>query len=294
MRYPVVIIAAIAAAAVVAVASAQEHRTPPVPDAVKARENAGKPPELTEVRGRLVYAEDMPATGGLAYFVFQNRINEIPHTNPEQAVRDKAEYVVGVDKDGSFTLEMAPGNYAMFYDPSATASPESLKPGPDSMAAVQKRDPDRVKAHIAAIKENAQKGLPIVEGMLGDQMFVVENRIVRPPLSDFGQMVLLQDNSVTVLALNEAGNPIDFPAVLKIRGKSGDVYEPHNPTLNTPGQFVFHDVFPQMYTVVALATRPKPGEGDEPTTPTVKNAQFVFETGPMLHEVTVIPGKSGN
>jgi hypothetical protein len=48
-----------------------------------------------------------------------------------------------------------------------------------------------------------------------------------------------------------------------------------------------------MYTVVALATRPKPGEGDEATTPTIKNAQFVFESGPMLHEVTVTPGRSG-
>lgn len=199
-----------------------------------------------------------------------------------------------MDKDGSFTLEMAPGNFAMFFDPSAKASPEALKAGPDSMAAIQKHDPERVKARIAAIKENARKGLPISDGMLGASMYVIENRIVRPPFTDFGQMILLQDNSVTLLALDEAGNPITFPAVLKIRGKSGDVYEPHNPTLNAPGQYVFHDVFPQMYTVIALATRPKPGEGDEATTPTIKNAQFVFETGPMLHEVTVTPGKRGN
>ncbi|MBX7246130.1 MAG: hypothetical protein K1X53_11580 [Candidatus Sumerlaeaceae bacterium] len=251
-----------------------------------------KAPETTQVDGRIMFAEGIPAEGGVAYFVFQSRLMELSHADPMGSVRDMAEAVTAVDGGGSFSLEMAPGNYAMIYDPKAASSPEALQPGPMSMTKARKMTDEQLQARADAIKENAAKGLPIQDGAVGDA-FIVENRIVRPPITGFGEMVLSQDNSVTILAVKEDGKPIDFPARLKMRGKNGDIYEAHTPSVTAPGYYVFNDVFPQYYQVIAFAVRPKPGAGDVATTPTLKNTDVVFEGKPVEKKVTVIPSIPG-
>lgn len=249
------------------------------------------PPELTYVSGRLLYSQDEPTTGGVGYFIFQERLKEIPQENPMERVKAIAEAAVAVDADGSFTLNMAPGNYALIYDPAAEATDENLQPGAESQAVGKKPTPEQVKARIQTIIENVKQGMPIKDGKLAEVAYVIENRIVRPPVSEFGEMILGENHSVTVLAVTDKGKPVDFPLSLHLRGKSGDVYEPHPPSVSEAGTFTFYDVFPQSYQVFATAQKPRPGQGDEATTPTLKNATFVFEGTPMEHKVTVTPGK---
>lgn len=248
------------------------------------------PPELTEVSGKLMVAPDEPTTGGVAYFIFQRRLMEIPHENPLEKIRAMREATAEVDRDGSFTLTMQPGNFALVFEPGVEAEEELFEPGEESMAAARQRlTPDQIRDRIAVIRENAQRGLPIENGKIGDA-YIVENRIVRPPLVAFGEMVLGQDNSATILATNEDKKPIDFPATLRLRGKSGDIYEPHPPSVSKPGEFTFHNLFPQSYEVFGLPTRPREGKEDEATTPTIKNAMFMFEGEPVEHTVVVISG----
>lgn len=272
--------------------------TPAVPSAAAAsadrgsvvsEEEAENAPEVTTVSGQLVNADGTPVSGGVAYFVFQGRLNEIPHTNPLDKVMAMTEKAVAVDTEGSFTLRIKPGNFAMVYSPAATEVP--AEPGPESMAAMRRLSPEQVQARIAAIKENAAKGLPIKNGKLGEA-FVIENRFVRPPISDFGELQLQSNAVATVKALDENDEPINFPATLRLRGKNGDIMEPHTPSINTRAQYSFHDIMPQSYQVFALGTLPRPGAGDEVTTPVVTNDQFVFTGEPLTHEVVVEPGSS--
>jgi hypothetical protein len=249
------------------------------------------PPELTDVTGRFVQPGDAESTagGGIAYFIFQRRLSEVPHDNALEKVRDMAETAVAVDEDGSFSLQMAPGNFALVYDPQGEATDEALQPGPESFAVAKRMSTEQQQARIAVMKENAQKGLAIQNGRLGEA-FVIENRFVRPPVTDFGQMELGADHSVTVVATSESGEAPDFPLALRLRGKNGDIFEPHPPSVSEPGQFVFHDVFPQEYEVFAIGQRPKPGMGDDITTPSLKNNAFLFESTPKEIKVTVMPG----
>jgi hypothetical protein len=249
------------------------------------------PPELTAVSGRLMVSQDEGTTGGIAYFIYQRRLIEIPHDNALEHVQDMAEAAVAIDAGGSFTLNMAPGNYALVYDPNGvTSGTEEIPPGPDSQAAAQRRlTPDEIRERIKIIRDNAQNGLAVVNGKIGSA-YVIENRGIRPPVTEFGEMLLGEDHSVTVIANGENGKPIDFPASLRLRGKSGDIYEPHSPSVSEPGVYHFYDVFPQPYEVFGLATKPKEGAGDTATTPTVSNALFVFEGKPMEVKVTVKQG----
>lgn len=251
-----------------------------------------RPPELTHVTGRLLYAKDDPATAGVAFFVYQRRLIELPHDNTMDAVRAKAETSVAVDKDGSFTLDMAPGNYAMVFDPTAASDDTIGKPGPESMAASKKLTPDKLRERIQFIRDNGQKGLPIKDGRIGDA-FVLENRQIRPPIIEFGELILAEPHTVMVTAQGADKKPIDFPATLRLRGKNGDIYEPHPPTSTDPGVYIFEDVFPQSYQVFALGSRPKPEAGDEITTPTVENDVFLFAGEPVQHTVKLSPGKPG-
>ncbi|MGC8842294.1 MAG: hypothetical protein ACP5QZ_12695, partial [Candidatus Sumerlaeaceae bacterium] len=130
------------------------------------------------------------------------------------------------------------------------------------------------------------KGLPIENGRIGTA-YVVENRFVRPPAVDFGEMPLGVDQSATIIAVKENGEIVDFPVMLKLRGKNGDIYEPHTPTLNSPGRFVFCDLEPQRYDVFAIGVRMAPKEDAPVTTPTLENTAFEFEGVPIEHKVTV-------
>ena len=279
------LIAALALAGAVAVATAQPD------EKVKGDPNA-PPPEQTEVSARLMMDADKGAEGGVAYFIFQKRLMEIPHENSMEKVKAMSEVGVAVDKDGSFTLNMAPGNYAIVYDPKGEAKAEALQPGPESMAIARRITPDKLKERMEIIRANAQKGMPIKDGKLGDA-YVIENRFIRPPVSDFGEILLGEKHSVTVLAEGDDGKPLDFPVSLRLRGRNGDISEPHPPSVSAPGTFIFNDIMPQIYSVFALGTKPKPGAGDEVTTPSIENAMFVFDGQPYEHKVKVVPGKPG-
>lgn len=246
--------------------------------------DADEAPEMTQVTGQLLQSSGAPVSGGVVYFVFQNRLNEIPHTNPLDKIKAMTEIAATVDSQGTFTLKMKPGNFAMVYDPSGTDAPS--EPGPESMASLQRLTPEQVQARIAAIKENAAKGLPIENGKIGDA-FVIENRFVRPPVTDFGELPLQNSASVTVKALDGNGELINFPATLRLRGKNGDIMEPHTPSISKRALYEFHDLMPQSYEVFALGTRPRPGAGDEITTPTINNSQLIFAGDAMEHEVVV-------
>ncbi len=241
-------------------------------------------PEITTVAGQLVGSEGTPASGGVLYFIFQNRLNEIPHANPLDKVRAMAEDAVAVDSQGSFTLKLKPGNFAMVYDPTATEVP--AEPGPESMAVMKKVTRESVQARIAAIKENASVGIPIENGKLGEA-FVIENRYIRPPISNFGQVQLQNPGIVTVKAVDGNGELINFPATLRLRGKNGDIMEPHTPSVSTRAQYTFHDLMPQSYQVFALGTLPAPGAGDQVTTPVIENDQFIYTGDVLSHEVVV-------
>lgn len=247
-----------------------------------------EPPELSSISGHLVDKDGKSVTnGGGVYFVFQNRLNEIPHAGSLAKAKAISETSVALDNEGSFTLKLKPGNFAIIYDPKAEK--DSLgEPGPESMAVLKKLSSDQVKSKIEAIKENATKGLPISNGKLEDA-FVVENFYVRPPVSDFGDIQLQDDGAVKIVAKTENNETIDFPATLRLRGKNGDIMEPHTPSVSNKGEYVFYDILPQSYQVFALGTLPKPGAGDEITTPTIKNDQFIYTGEPLDHEVIVTP-----
>lgn len=266
-----------------------EAKATPAPGKAASGE-AQPPPELTAVTGRLMYAADQPTTGGIGYWVFQRRLMEIPHENPLEKVRAMAETAMAIDEGGSFSLTMAPGNYALIFEPGAEATEDALQPGPESQSAArQRQSPEQIRARIEIIRDNAKRGLAIKDGRLGEA-YVIENRQVRPPIVEFGEMMLAEDHSVRVIANNEAGKPIDFPATLRLRGKSGDIYEPHPPSVSEPGIYTFHDVFPQPYEVFALGSKPKEGAGDQVTTPTIENGLFVFDGTPTEQKVVVKPG----
>lgn len=250
------------------------------------------PPELTTVTGHLVGPAEQKVGGGIAYFFFQNRLMELPHENPMEKVKAMSEKTVAVDQDGSFTVSMAPGNYTMVYDPTADNS-EIPGPGPESMAVAKRMSREQIDARIAAIRENAEKGLPIQDGKLGEA-YVVENRYVRPPLIDFGNIQLQDDNIVVINARDDKAEPIKFPAALRLRGRNGDIMEPHSPSVSEAGRYAFYDLFPQTYQVFALGTRPRPGTGDDITTPTIKDDSFVFDGTPLEHQVVVVPGRPGD
>lgn len=254
-----------------------------------ARELAEKAPESTVVSGHLVNADGSDVTGGIVYFVFQNRLNEVAHSDPLEKIKSMAEASVAVDEEGSFTLKMQPGNFAMIYDPDEVVAPEG--PGPDSMAVTRKLTRDQVQARIAAIKENAMQGLPIVNGKI-ENAYVVENRFVRPPASNFGDIQLQDDAVVTIRAVDDDGELINFPATLRLRGKNGDIMEPHTPSVSKRATYEFYDLMPQSYQVFALGTLPRPGGGDELTTPTVSNDQFVFAGEALSQDVVVEQPKS--
>jgi len=245
-----------------------------------------KPPELTIVTGRFVQDDFTTVGGGTVFFIFQDRLKELPHENTLAKVRAMAETAAEVDAEGNFYLELKPGNFAFVYDPNTSFTEELAKPGPESMEVLRKRTPEQLKALVNVIRENAAKGLPIKDGKIGDA-YIVENRFVRPPVSDFGEMPLGADQSATVVAVKENGEVVDFPVMLKLRGKNGDVYEPHTPTLSTPGEFVFCDLEPQRYDVFAIGVRMAPAEDAPITTPTLENTAFEFEGTPLVHKVTV-------
>ena len=252
----------------------------------KPAETPAKPPELTVVSGRLLLDKDLPTTGGLAYFVFQRRISEIPVDGAMARAREMAEAVVAVDKEGSFSLEMAPGNYLLIYDPFPPANSD-MGPGPDSQAVAQKLTKAQIDKRIELIKRTAQEGLGIVDGAIPGG-FVIENRLIKPPVTEFGEMVLGDVNRVTVKALAEDDKPLPYPAPLKLRGKNGEIYEPHPPSVTEPGEYVFHDVFPQRYDVFGDATKPPPGMGDKPYIPVISDGAFVFEGETMDVTVKVV------
>jgi hypothetical protein len=255
--------------------------------AVQTQQNEPKkPPELTIVGGRFVRDDYTTIGGGVVYFIFQERLKELPHENTLAKAKAMAETAAEVDADGNFYLEMKPGNFAMIYDPNAKFTDDLAQPGPESMEKLRKRTPEQVKALVDTIRENAAKGLPIQDGRIEDA-YVIENRFVRPPAVDFGEMPLGVDQSATVLAVKEDGSPVDFPVMLKLRGKNGDVYEPHTPTLETPGQFIFCDLEAQRYDVFAIGVRTAPSADAPVTTPTLENTAFEFEGVPLDHKVTV-------
>jgi hypothetical protein len=245
-----------------------------------------KPPELTVVGGRFVKDDFTTIGGGTVYFIFQERLKELPHENTLEKVRAMAEAAAEVDAEGNFYLEMKPGNFAIVYDPNTPFKPEMAAPGPESMEKLRKRTPEQIKQVVAAIRENAAKGLPIKDGRIGDA-YIIENRFVRPPVVDFGEMPLGVDQSAKVIAVKENGEVVDFPVMLKLRGKNGDIYLPHTPTINTPGEFVFCDLEPQRYDVFAVGVKMAPREDAPVTTPTLENTAFEFEGEPLVHKVTV-------
>lgn len=263
---------------------AQENDAKTSPTA--AQGGVQKPPELTVVGGRFVRDDFTTIGGGTVYFIFQERLKELPHDNTLAKVRAMAEVAAEVDAEGNFYLEMKPGNFALVYDPNTPFQPEMAQPGPESMERLRKRTPEQIKQLVATIRENAAKGLPIKEGRIGDA-YVIENRFVRPPLVDFGEMPLGVDQSAKVIAVKEDGQVVDFPVLLKLRGKNGDVYLAHPPTLNTPGEFLFRDLEPQRYDVFAEGVRLAPSDDAPITTPTLENTAFEFEGEPLVHKVTV-------
>lgn len=255
-----------------------------VTSAPVSAEDAAKAPESTEVSGSFVNADGTSASGGIVYMVFQNRLNEVPHANALDHIKSMAEATAVVDEEGSFSLTMKPGNFALIYDPTAT---EPMgEPGPNSMAVMRRLSKEQVQARIAAIKENAMKGLPIQNGKIEDA-YVVENRYIRPPASSFADMQLQNKGTVTVKAVDDAGELITFPATLRLRGKNGDIMEPHTPSVSKKATYEFFDIMPQSYQVFALGTLPRPGAGDKLTTPTVTNDQFIYIGDPLTHEVVV-------
>ncbi|MGB9692655.1 MAG: hypothetical protein ACPL7D_10875, partial [Candidatus Sumerlaeaceae bacterium] len=266
------------ASMLVSLVGAQE--TSPAEKATSKTDEVKKPPELTIVGGRFVRDDFTTIGGGVVYFIFQERLKELPHENTMEKVRAMAETAAEVDAEGNFYLEMKPGNFALVYDPNAQFKPEMADPGPESMEKLRKRTPEQVKALIDVIRENAAKGLPIENGRIGTA-YVVENRFVRPPAVDFGEMPLGVDQSATIIAVKENGEIVDFPVMLKLRGKNGDIYEPHTPTLNSPGRFVFCDLEPQRYDVFAIGVRMAPKEDAPVTTPTLENTAFEFEGVPI-------------
>lgn len=279
-------ITAIVALTSINLCSAQE-----TPADAKKTPTYTEPPELTSVSGRLVNDDESQVKAGVAYFIFQSRLNELPHEGTLERVKAISEKAVAIDEGGSFTLKLAPGNYSMVYDP--TGNPASVpEPGPESMAVSKKMAPEKVQTRIAAIRENAQKGLPIVNGKIGEA-FVVENRFIRPPVSDFGDISLGSDDSILILANNAEGKPVDFPVALRLRGKNGDIYEPHSPSISAPGEYSFYNAMPQSYQLFALGTKPKPGAGDEITTPTIADSQFIYDGSAIEHTVKITPGEPG-
>ncbi len=254
-------------------------------------EDIARAPEATTVNGILVHSDGTTASQGIVYFIYQNRLNEIPHNNPLAHAKSMTEAATALDGEGSFTLKMQPGNFAMIYDPAETVAP--TEPGPNSMAVSRRQAREQVQARIAAIKENAMRGLPIDNGML-ESAYVIENRFVRPPASSFGIIQLQNDAIVTIKAVSDEGELINFPATLRIRGKNGDILEPHTPGMNRRAQYDFHDIMPQSYQVFSLGTLPRPGAGDTITTPTVTNDQFIFVGDPLTHEVVVKQSESGS
>ncbi len=253
----------------VATAGAQE--------AAKPASEPGKPPELTQVSGRLLLEADVPTTGGVAYFVFQRRISEIPTDGAMARVREMAEAAVAIDKGGSFSLEMAPGNYLMVYDPFETET-SNLKPGSDSQSVAKKLTKEQIDKRVALMKRSAEQGLAVTNGALPGG-FVIENRIIKPPITEFGEMILGAVNRVTVKALAEDGAPLPYPAVIKLRGKNGEIYEAHPPAVSELGTYVYHDVFTQRYDAFGEPTKPAPDSGDKPYVPIVNDGSFVFEGG---------------
>lgn len=278
------LLAFVATAAITGGAFAQDEEPKETPSYTE-------PPELTTVTGYLMQDENTTASGGLAYFIFQSRLNEIPHENPMEKVNAMAEKVVPVTEEGRVEARMAPGNYALIYEPQAD-NEQVPGPGPESMAVAKRMSREQMQRRIEAIKQNAQQGLPVVDGKLGDS-FVIENRFVRPPIVDFGAMVVQSDDVVQITANKEDGGVIDFPVALRLRGKNGDILEPHTPSVSEQGVYTFYDVFPQSYQVFALGTKPKPGMGDDITTPTVENDTLVFDGTAVEHTVIVKPGKPG-
>ena len=252
-------------------------------DASKPASEPGKPPELTQVSGRLLLEQDIPTTGGVVYFVFQRRISEIPTDGAMERVKEMAEAAVAIDKGGSFSLEMAPGNYLLVYDPFETQTTD-LKPGSDSQAVAKKLTKEQIDKRVALMKQSAEKGLAVGNGALPGG-FVIENRIIKPPVTEFGEMVLGAVNRVTLKALAEDGKPLPYPAAIKLRGKNGEIYEPHPPAVSELGTYVYHDVFTQRYDAFGEATKPPPDSGDKPYVPNVSEGSFVFEGGEK--EVTV-------
>lgn len=262
-------------------------------DAKTKTDEAPKPPELTLVTGRLMKSESEGAAGGVAYFVFQRRLLELPHANALDKAKAMAETSVAIDAGGSFSLSMAPGNYALIYDPAAQGPVDSSKAGPESIAANKRRTREQFEALKAVFQENSTKGIPIAGGKL-ESAFVIENRAVRPPVVDFGEMLLGADHSITVRAMTAKEQLVDFPVSLHLRGHNGDILEPHMLSQSEPATFHFFDAFPQPYQVFATGQRPKPGSGagDKMTTPTIGNAAFVFEGKPMEIKVTVNEGSA--
>ncbi len=100
-------------------------------------------------------------------------------------------------------------------------------------------------------------------------------------------MPLGVDQSVTVQAVKENGEVVDFPVMLKLRGKNGDICEPHLPTTSSPGRFVFADLIPQRYDVFAIGVKLEPRADAPETTPTLENTAFEFDGTPLEHKVTV-------
>jgi len=198
-------------------------------------------------------------------------------------VKEMAEAAVAIDKGGSFSLEMAPGNYLLVYDPFENVTSD-LKPGADSQAVAKKLTKEQIDKRVALMKRSAEQGLAVVNGALPGG-FVIENRIIKPPVSEFGEMILGAVNRVTVKALAEDGKPLPYPAIIKLRGKNGEIYESHPPTVSELGTYVYHDVFTQRYDAFGEPTKPAPDSGDKPYVPIVDDGSFVFEGGEK--EVTV-------
>lgn len=255
-------------------------------EAKKPEPTPSKPPELTEVSGRLMLEKDIPTTGGVAYFVFQKRIVEIPLENSMAKIHDLAEAAVEIDQEGSFTLEMAPGNYLLVYDPFTQPTAENLKPGAESMAVARKVTKEQIMARVDVIKENVQKGLAVADNAVPGG-FVIENRFIRPPVTSFGEMTLGATRKVVLTLKGKDGQIVDFPANIKLRGKNGDIYEAHPPSVSDPGKYVFYDVFPQRVEVFGLETMPEPGSEEKPYIPVIEDAAFIFNGETMEKDIVV-------
>lgn len=272
-------------------AAPAEPAAPAASETAASEEEVSTPPELTVVSGRILEAEDKPVSGGVAWWIFQSRIRELPQTGALDYVKRVAEYAAAVKEDGSFEKLIAPGNYVLVYEAGAPASAADSAPGPESMAKTQGPvDREVIQKRIAAMRENAQKGTAIKDGKL-EGAYVLENRLVRPPITQLGDMILGEDDSLTVEATDADGKPLEVPAILRLRGKNGDILEPHPVTAANPSTFVFRGLIPQEYAVFATAAQPAPGTDEKSTTPTIENGQVLFEGDPIRHVVTVKPGE---